>query len=465
VTMGTIGDRIGRRRLLLTGAAAFGAASVLAAYSLNPDMLIAARALLGIAGATLAPSTLSLIRTMFPDPRQMGMAIGIWAGCFSVGAIIGPIVGGAMLDNFWWGSVFLLGVPAMLLLLVLGPAILPEYRNPDAGRLDVPSVVLSLATILPAVYGLKQLAKQGLGALPIATVVVGVAFGVLFARRQRALRDPLLDLSLFNNRSFTGALSGLFLGTMLMGAIMLFITEYLQLVQGLSPLRSGLWMLPAVGANTVSFLSAPLLARRIRPAYLISGGLLISVVGLLVMTWTPATGGPGVLVTGFSLMFFGAGPMVTLGTNLVIGSAPQEKAGSAAALNETSGQFGFALGIAVLGSIGAAIYRNDIADAIPPGIPAGAAAAARDTIAGARDAAGHLPDQLGAALLTPARAAFTDGLHAAVGISAVVLLCVAVLVVTVLRHVDPLGAVPDGDATVAGTESPTDDSVSGLTRD
>lgn len=451
VTMGTLGDRIGRRRLLLIGASAFALASVASAYATSPEMLIAARALLGVAGATLAPSTLSLISTLFADPRQRGTAIGIWAMCFSVGAIIGPLVGGAMLENFWWGSVFLLGVPAMVLLLVLGPVLLPEYRDSGAGRLDLASVALSLAAILPVIWGLKELAKDGSQWLPATVAIVaGLAVGVVFVRRQRSLASPLLDVRLFAHRSFSTALVSILFGTLLMGAIMMFITQYFELVKGLSPLRAGLWMLPAVAANTVSFMVSPMLGRRFRPAYVIGSGLVISVAGLLVMTQVESASSPAALATGFALMFLGAGPLVTLGTGLVIGSAPQEKAGSAAAINETSGQFGFALGIAALGSIGAAVYHGSLS--LPSGVPAEAARAATESITGATGAAASLPAPLGQALLAPAREAFTSGLNVVAVVSAVLLAGVAILAVTLLKHVPPTGQAEQAQAEQAQAE-------------
>jgi DHA2 family multidrug resistance protein-like MFS transporter len=452
VTMGTLGDRIGRRKLLFIGAGAFAVASVVAAYSTSPEMLIAARALLGIAGATLAPSTMSLIRNLFPDPKQMGLAIGIWAMCFSVGALVGPLVGGAMLEHFWWGSVFLLGVPAMLLLLVLGPALLPEYRDPNAGRLDVTSVALSFVAVLPVIYGLKELASDGWAVGPVASLLFGLAFCVAFALRQRKLPNPLLDLKLFRIRAFSTALGGMLFGTMLMGSIMLFITQDLQLVEGLSPLQAGLWMLPSVIANTVSFLVAPILARRFRPAYLIGGGLAISVVGLLILTQVDTVSGPLTLAIGFAVIFLGAGPLVTLGVNLVLVSVPAEKAGSAAALNETSGQFGYAFGIAALGSIGAAIYTNQ-AD-FPADLSAADTATATASLADATTVAAQLQGELGTAVLNTAREAFVSGLHLVAAISAGLLAVVAVLTTTLLRHVPPTG-------TVAEPEETTEDELAG----
>ncbi|NUO60128.1 MAG: MFS transporter [Hamadaea sp.] len=414
ITMGTLGDRIGRRKLLLIGSAAFGLASVLAAFSASPLSLIASRALLGVAGSTLAPCALALITAMFRDPKQRGLAIGLWLVCFMGGAAVGPVVGGVLLENFWWGSVFLLGVPAMLLLMILGPLILPEHRDEHAGRLDFLSVALSLAAILPIVYGLKELARVGAEPVPFLALAGGLFFGIIFVRRQQRLDDPLLDLRLFANRAFSTALGCMFAGTMLMGALMMFISQHLQLVGGLSPLRAGLWMLPGVAASGIAFLVSPLLARRFRPAYLIGGGIGLSVVGLLVLTQVPAHSAPALVATGFALTNLGAGPFVTLGTDLVVGNAPPAKAGSAAALNETSGEFGFALGIALLGSLATAIYRSST----PP--------AAGETLADAI---------LGGdgSVIAAARAAFVTGMHLAAGLSAVILAGVAVAVVVLLR--------------------------------
>ncbi|MFW6693926.1 MFS transporter [Streptomyces sp. MAR4 CNX-425] len=459
VTMGTLGDRIGRRRLLLTGAAAFSVASVVAAYSTSPEMLIASRALLGVAGATLAPSTLALITNMFRDPRQRSAAIGIWFMCFMGGAAIGPLVGGAMLEHFWWGSAFLLGVPAMVLLLILGPVVLPEYRDAKAGRLDLASVGLSLAAVLPMVYALKELAKDGWAPLPLAALAVGGAFGTVFVRRQQRLEHPLMDLRLFRNRAFCTALGGMFAGTFLMGALMLFITQYLQLVQGLSPLKAGLWMLPAVVASGISFGLAPVAARSVRPARLIGGGLCVSVAGLLLLVLADASGGLPYVVTGFALINLGAGPLVTLGTDLVVSSAPPEKAGSAAALNETSGEFGYALGIAALGSIGTLVYRDRLEGTVPAGTPDPAADTAREGLTGAATAAADLPARAAEALLTPAREAYVGGMHVAAVIAAVLLAGVAVLAVRLLNHVPPTGAAAAAPAESGDPVGPADSGV------
>jgi DHA2 family multidrug resistance protein-like MFS transporter len=391
VTMGTLGDRIGRRRLLLAGAAAFGAASVLAALSTSAEMLIAARALLGVAGATLAPSTLSLLRSMFADPRQRTVAIGVWIASFSAGGAIGPLAGGVLLERFWWGSVFLLAVPVMALLLAVGPILLPESRDPQVGRLDLRSAGLSLAAVLAVIYGLKQLAHDGPSWPSALAVVAGLAVGVVFVRRQRRLADPLLDLRLFRSPAFSAALAANTLDFFVSFAALLFIAQYLQLVLGLSPLAAGLWMLPASLGFIVGSLLTPLLVRRARPGLVMAGGMVLAAVGFGLLTRVDGTAGLAVLVTGSVVLSLGSAPMTTLATDLMVGTAPPERAGAASGIAETSSEFGGALGIAILGVIGTAVYRGQVADAVPAGIPPQAADAARDTLGGAVAADGSSP--------------------------------------------------------------------------
>ncbi|WP_439385082.1 MFS transporter [Amycolatopsis lexingtonensis] len=358
VTMGTLGDRIGRRKLLLIGAAAFGVASVVAAFSTSAGMLIAARAALGIAGATLAPSTLSLIGAMFVNPRQRAEAIGIWAGCFTVGAIVGPVVGGFMLEHFWWGSVFLLGVPAMVLLLVIGPKLLPEYRDETAGRLDLPSVGLSLAAILPAVYGVKELARDGIHLTPVLALITGGIVGYVFVKRQRTLEEPLVDFSLFASKAFRTTLGGMLLFSVLGGTTMLFVAQFFQVAQQLSPVGAALGLLPGMAASTVSFLAAPVLARRIKPRGLIAGGVALAAAGMAVLAFVEPAGGPAWPALGFAVTSLGVGPMVALGTDLVVGSVPVRKAGAASALAQTVNEFGYSLGLATVGTLGSAVARS-----------------------------------------------------------------------------------------------------------
>ncbi|MBA9004945.1 MFS transporter [Thermomonospora cellulosilytica] len=433
ITMGSLGDRIGRRRLLLIGGTAFGIASVLAAYAPSAELLILARALLGVAGATLMPSTLSLIRNMFLDPAQRTRAISLWMIGFSGGMVLGPLVGGVLLEYFWWGSVFLVAVPVMAVLAVLGPLLLPESRDPAPGRVDPASVLLSLTGVIAVIYGFKEIAAYGAGAGPLAALAAGAVILAVFVRRQRRIADPMLDLRLFAQRRFSVSLGVLILVILVGPGMGMLTAQYLQLVLGLSPLEAGLWALPQSAAIVVALLAAPALAQRFRPATVAAVGLGIAAVGVALLTRAGADSGLLPLIAGQTLFFVGASPMIVLGTDMIIAAAPPERAGAASALSETAQEFGGALGLAVFGSIAAAVYRAGM-DA-PAGVPAEAEQAARDTLGGAAEAASRLPGGLGDALLATAREAFTGGLHLAAAAAAVLVAVAAVLTAVLLRGV------------------------------
>jgi DHA2 family multidrug resistance protein-like MFS transporter len=437
ITMGTLGDRIGRRKLLLIGATAFGAMSLLAAFSNSPEMLILSRALLGVAGATLAPSTLSLIFAMFQDPRQRSVAIGVWISAFSAGSAVGPILGGVMLEHFWWGSVFLLALPVMGLLLVLGPLVLPEYRDPDAGRLDIVSAAMSLVGVLAVIFGLKQIAQDGIGPLAVVSILVGLAAGAAWVRRQLASSDPMIDVRLFRIPAFSAALAVNFLAIFVAVGYFLFVAQYLQLVIGLSPLVAGAWSVPSAIGFIVGSNVAPRLVRRLRPAIVIGSGLALAGVGLAILTQVGGADGLAIIVASSVVISLGFGPVFGLTTELIVGSAPPERAGAASGISETASELGGALGIAILGSIGVAIYRGGIGGALPAGVPTTAAAAARDTLGGAIGIAQQLPSQVGDALMQVARGAFVQGMQVAAGISLIVAIGVAILALVMLRHVPP----------------------------
>jgi DHA2 family multidrug resistance protein-like MFS transporter len=429
ITMGTLGDRIGRRKLLLIGAAAFGAASLVAAFARSAEMLIVMRALLGVAGATLAPSTMSLIRNMFHDEHQRQFAIGVWIASFSLGGAIGPLVGGVLLEWFHWGSVFLVAVPVMVLLLLLGPKLLPEYKDPNAGRIDAASVALSLAAVLSTIYALKHLAEHGFGWGSLALLLAGVGIGVAFVRRQQTLAYPLLDMKLFRSAAFTAAISAYALTCLAMFGVYIFITQYLQLVLGLSPLRAGLATLPWALAFIAGSLLAPRLARSMSRLSVMVWGLAAAAVGmgLVAAVDNPVVGaGLPMLIAGTVVMSLGMAPVFTIGNEMIITTAPPERAGSASALSETASEFSGALGIALLGSAGTVVYRHGLAQAMPAGVPEPLAADALATIGGAVAAAQTLPPAAADALLAAARTAFVDALQLAalVGAAFVVLACV-----------------------------------------
>ena len=437
ITMGTLGDRIGRRRLLMIGAAAFGAASVLAAASTSAEMLILARAVLGIAAATLAPSTLSLIRNMFLDARERTVAIGIWVGCFSAGSVVGPIVGGVLLEHFWWGSVFLLAVPLMLLLLILVPLLLPEYRDPHAGALDIPSAVLATATVLTMIYGLKHLAIYGLHAIALASVALSLLIGMAFVRRERRMTDPMIDLRLFRRPIFTAALCVNVIGIFAAFGSFLFITQYLQLVLGMGPLQAGLWLMPAGLVFMAGSVLAPLIVRRYQPGTVLMCGFLATAIGYVVLTQASASGDLWIVIVGFMLFCSGLAPMGTLTTDLVMSDVPPERAGAASGISETSFEFGAALGVAVLGSIVSAVYRAQMSAAALPELPPDVVQAARETLGAAIAVAETLDNDVRTVVVTAAREAFTSAMHAAAWVSAALGIVAAMVCAMFMRRSGP----------------------------
>ncbi len=460
VTMGNLGDRIGHRRLLMIGAALFSVASAVAAWSSSAEMLIAARAALGIAGSTLMPTMLGLISTMFRNVKQRAVAISVQTSFFMVGMAIGPLVGGVMLSAFWWGSVFLLGLPVMGLLLVVAPFLLPAPRGAAAGkfRLDLLSIVLSMAAILPVVYGLKELAQGSSVLVSVLVLVVGLLFGVVFVRRQRRLADPLLDVRLLGRPAFSGALGMMLLGGCTISGIILLFNQYLQLVLGLSPLKSGLWLIPYTVGMVAGYMVSPGLAQRFRPAVVIAAGMMVSLCGFVLLTQVPVGGGLFITVLGTILATAGLSPMLVLGIGLVMGSAPPEKAGAAGAISQTSNELGVAFGIAAFGSIATAVYRGAVE--IPAGVPSDAAAAAREGIAQGTAAAGTLRGDLATSLLTAVREAFTTGFAGAALVCAILMVVLATLALLLFRKVPVTGresapspapeAVPEGDKVSTG---------------
>ena len=419
ITAGTLGDRIGRRRLLLIGAGLFAIASVLAAFSRSAEMLIATRALLGLAGATVAPSTLSLIRNMFLDDHERRVAVSIWVMSYSIGGAVGPLIGGVLLELFWWGSVFLMSVPVMALLLVVGPRLLPEYRGPNVRPLDLTSAALSLLAVLSMIFGLKQIAQSGVHATAILSILLGLAVGLVFVRRQRSLADPLLDLRLFRVAAFSASLATYGLTILILFGGFLFLPQYLQLVLGLSPFDAGLWTVPWALAFVVGSVVTPPLARIVRPAVLMPVGLALSAIGYWMITGFDSATGFASFALASIIFSLGTSPVFTLTTDLIIGAAPPERAGAAAALSETSAEFGGALGIAIFGSIGVAVYRGTMVDAIPPNVPVEAAQAAAGTLGGAVEVARQLPGEAGDALRSAAQLAFVQAMRLCAAISAI----------------------------------------------
>ncbi|MBT9466037.1 MFS transporter [Hydrogenophaga sp.] len=432
ITMGTLGDKLGRRRMLLIGAAAFAAASVAAALSTTAHALIATRALLGIAGATLAPSTLSLISNMFRDERERRVAIGIWISSYSVGGAIGPLVGGVILQVFAWPAIFWAAVPVMVLLLVVGPFLLPEYRDAQAGRLDLGSVALSLTAVLGGVFALKQAAEGHLGPLTGVALAMSLVAGLTFVRRQRRIAYPLLDLQLFGQPRFAAAICTYALTSFAMFGVYIFVSQHLQLVLGLSPLMAGLCTVPWALSFVVGSMFTPAIAQRLRASQTMVAGLVVAAVGFAAMALVDGPHGLAWLIAGMVLMGLGMAPVFTLGNDIVISSAPPERAGAASALSETSSELSGALGIAVFGSLATSLYRNGLQTQMPPGISADAVAGA-STLGGALTVAEALPAPLAEALRSAARTAFVDGMEAAAWLGMAIMILSALLAWRMLR--------------------------------
>ncbi|GAA4795298.1 MFS transporter [Streptomyces sanyensis] len=430
VSMGSLGDRIGRKKLLLTGAVAFGAVSVLNAYASTPETMIVARALLGVAGATLMPSTLALIRNIFHDPRERSIAIGIWGAMASAGAAVGPVVGGFLLEHFWWGSVFLINLPVMAVLVVVGAKLLPESKNPAPGPWDLPSVGLSLVGMVAVVYAIKEAASHGPGAVAGAAAVVGGLALYGFVRRQLTLTSPLLDMRLFRHRGFSGAVLADLLTILGLSGLVFFLSQFLQLVQERRPLEAGLAELPAALGAVVTGLMAGAVARRFSVRSVVAGGL--AAVGLALAVLTVVDRSTGYPLLGAALLVVGAGAgfSFTVTADVILSSVPKEQAGSASAVSETAYELGAALGIALLGSVVTGVYRGF---PIPEGVPGQAARAAHESLGGAVEVAGSLPGDQAGALVAAAQDSFTEGLRLAAGVGAAVLLATAVAAWFLLR--------------------------------
>ncbi|MEX2971332.1 MFS transporter [Streptomyces sp. C184] len=422
VSMGSLGDRIGRKKLLLIGSVGFGAMSVLAAYASSPEMMIAARALQGVAGATLMPATLALIRNLFHDPRERSLAIGIWGAMASAGMAVGPVLGGFLLGHFWWGSVFLINLPVMALLVAVGAKVIPESRNPDPGPWDIPSVVLSLVGIVAVVYAVKEAAVEGYRWDIALAAAIGVLALVWFVRRQLTLPSPLLNMKLFAHRGFSGAVLADLLTILGLSGLVFFLSQFLQMVQQRSPLNAGLVELPAAVGAVGAGLAAGWVARKLSVRIVVAGGLAVVGLSLVGCTTLHADTGTAALCFILFIVGVGAGFSFTVTADVILSNVPKEEAGAASAVSETAYELGAALGIALLGSIVTSIYRGF---ATPAGVSEPAADAARESLGGAVETAGQLPADQGAALVKAAQDSFVNGVDVAAGVGAVVLLAAA----------------------------------------
>ncbi|WP_016696934.1 MFS transporter [Actinoalloteichus spitiensis] len=427
ITMGDLGDRIGRRRLLLLGAVLFGVGSAGLTFAPSPEWFIAGRALLGVGAATLAPSTLALIRTMFAGEDHRRAAVGAWTVAFSGGAVAGPIVGGLLLEHFWWGSVFLVNVPVMALLVVTVPYLVPESRAETTASFDGAGAVLSLVGIIALVNGGKLVPEQGAAPSALLSLVLGVVFLVWFVVRQRRAANPLLDLSLFRQPAFGVAVASNLVVSVVMAGLGLLAFTFLQTVHGMEPLRAALVALPTFAGTFLGAAAASAAATRLRPHVLVVGGFLVSATGMATIGVVgPDTPVP-VFIAGYTTLTFGIGCVSTLASSLVLDHAPPERAGSAASVSETGITLGDALGIALFGTVSAAVYRGLMARE-----DVGAGSEAQETVVGALAHAWSLPPEQGSVLLRAAFESFTSGMTTVALAASALLAVTAVLVGTVL---------------------------------
>lgn len=422
VTMGSLGDRLGRRRMLLIGSTGFAVVSALAAFAPTGEMLVAARAVLGFFGAMLMPATLSIIRNIFTDRDQRRVAIAIWAAAFAAGAAFGPLVGGLLLDRYDWGSVFLIAVPVLIPALIFIPLFVPESKDPAPGPVALLDPALSIATLAPIVFSIKSLAHHGVNSSALGALVLGLAAGAWFIYRQLRGRYPMLDLRLFSSPSFTGSVLSNLLAVFSLIGFLYFAAQHLQLVLELRPLEAGLVFLPGALAMVVAGLIVVPVARRIPGHRIVASSLLLSASGYVVVVVFAQGASALVIGSAFVILALGLGGVETLTNDNIIAAVPPHKAGAASAISETAYEIGAVLGTAVLGTILATSYRTTIQ--LPDGLTLEQRAVAGETLGGAVSVADDLPPAAAHALLDSAHHAFDSG-AVMTGVVAVVVMTLA----------------------------------------
>jgi len=433
ILFGTLGDRVGRRRILLLGYGLFGIASGLAACAHSAQVLILARALLGVGGAMIMPATLSILRQVFPDRRERAVAIGVWSAVAAVGAAVGPLLGGFLLEHFWWGSVFLVNIPLMLISLPIGRLLLPESRGDRNGPWDVVGALMAAGGLFGVVLGVKRLGggEPVDSAWTVAPLLVGAVLMVLFVRRQRRRTHPLVDLSMFRRPAFSTSVGCIVLAMLALVGLELIAAQYLQLVLGLSPLQTGLRLLPLTFAAMAAGLFGARMLRRFGPRRMVCFGFCLTAFSVLTLTAMGGRDNTGLLLFGFLLLGFGLEMTLFGAYESMLSEAPPAQAGGAAAIGETSYQLGAGIGIALLGSVMNAAYAPGLRSV--PGVPTSASASAGHSLGEAYDVASRLGGVRGAALRDAARHAFVHGLHVTLLVSAGLLLLGAVMALRLPR--------------------------------
>jgi EmrB/QacA subfamily drug resistance transporter len=434
LTMGTLGDRYGRRRMFQLGLIMFAFCSLAAALSPSMTMLIAFRALMGIAGSMILPQTLSIIRATFADPKDRGQAIGIWAGVFALGYGVGPVVGGLLLDHFEWNSVFFLNIPVALIILAGGYFFVPESRDRSAGRLDPIGVILSIAGLATLVYGIIKAGEESWteGSV-IVSLSVGVAILAVFAWWEKRSDHPMLPMRFFKNMSFTGANVSMTLVSFSALALLFFLSQYFQSVQGHTPLEAAWRMLPTAVLSLIASIVVIQIARVIGVKLPVSIGLVIGGLGLLYLSYAETDWSYLMVFGGLSLTSIGIGLVYAPCTDSIMGSLPERKAGIGSAMDTTMQQLGGVLGVAVLGAIMNGIYLDKIAslEAVAS-LPQEAYEAVRNSIQSAHIVAQEFPKDIAEEIVTGSSDAFVAGMSDAMFIAAMVMLAASVIALVVL---------------------------------
>jgi EmrB/QacA subfamily drug resistance transporter len=457
LTMGALGDRFGRARALQLGLVVFAASSIAATFSTEAIHLIAARIAMGIGGALIMPSTLSIIANVFPR-EERAKAITIWAGVSGLGVGLGPVVGGLLIENFDWAAVFLLNVPIALIALALGAILVPESRDPAESRLDLPGAVLSIGAVGALVYGIIEAPGTGwTDPLILGSFAGAAVLGLAFGWRETHTDAPMLDLALFRNARFTAGAGAIALTFFAMFGVIFGLTQFLQFVLGKTALEAGTLMITLalgipIGARISLKATGHLGTNRV-----IGGALVVlSLVLVSLSQWTPTTDPLIVSATLFVLAICLANVMAPA-TSAVMGAVPEAKAGVGSAMNDLLRQLGGALGVAIIGSVMNTVYRDRIGEALA-GLPAAAAQAAGDSVGAAVAIAGQIGGPTGTALAATARSAFVDALGLASIVAAAIAVATAVLIVRTMpahgaEHID---ATELGAAGAASRDGRTD---------
>jgi EmrB/QacA subfamily drug resistance transporter len=440
LTMGSLGDRFGRKGALSVGLAIFGAGSIASAFATTSTMLIATRAFMGIGGALIMPATLSILSNVFTDPRERGRAIGVWAGVSAGGIAFGPVMGGMLIAHFWWGAVFLVNVPVVIAALVAGHYVLPTSRDPEAPRLDPLGAVLSIAALMTLLWGLIEAPSKGWGSSGILTAfTVGLVLLFTFVAWELHTDHPMLEIRFFRNARFSAANAGVTMVYFALFGSSFLITQELQFVLGYSPLKAGIAMIPIAFPMLILGPLSARLVERFGTKIVVSGGLFVVAAGLYWMSLVTLDSGYFDIMLPMLTLACGMGLSMAPATESIMGSIPRSKAGIGSAMNDTTRQVGGALGVAVIGSVLASVYRPHVVENLSHTVLGKAAAGSGPTAQQAQQGINAIRDQLGASyavaaklpaggeqVIHAARTAFLDGFGGAVLVGALVALVGAI---------------------------------------